>query len=341
MAESDDLANVRPDAPPTTAPLVTPPTYTPLGDMPRPHPPTEGADARPTEPAALDRIRADVSLLRDQVDVLQSVRESKPWYRQHSLLVSGLALLVSTVLSISARRDQTTTLAAAERKGKLETLRQYMGQLADIRMEETREFATSGRNAQLYSQLSSLRQTKRQLLIESADAIIVDVEGEVQPNILVTLAFEQTQDGRYAEAKRFYELAEARTAPGSPERLVVAHGMAGLKMIPGTPVFDADAAMRHFDEGEQILRKRSDEYGRFMLTQHFMQQAGAAYFAQRRDLAARSLARAFGELETLSSDNPSKVQLRAMLDTLARRIAATNRPVPLPNALSAPTFAVP
>ena len=268
-------------------------------------------------------LRQDTDLLRDQVDALQiaAMEKKRPWYRDHSTLISLSALLLSTIFSLQAVYDTINAKAAersektsAEIRTKLETLRQFMVQVADIRNEEVQEQSTTAiANPALYGMRSSARNTKRQILLESADAIVADVREDVSAQVLNTLAFEHFMDSRFHSAERYYLAALEASRDSANATVVSLGGLAALYMTPGSPLHAVDRGRTHWARVMEILSARRDEYGRMQRAQTLMQMGWAEMLNGNRGETARLVGRARAELLEMSPQHPGRQQLLATL----------------------------
>lgn len=269
-------------------------------------------------------LRRDTDLLRDQVDALQvsAAEKRRPWYRDHSTLISLSALLLSTIFSLQAVHDTIRAKAAernekthAEIRTKLETLRQFMVQVADIRNEEVQEQSTTALSSPaLYGMRSSARNAKRQILLESADAIVTDVREHVSAQVLNTLAFEHSMDSRFHSAERYYRAALAASSDSANATVVSLGGLAMLYMTPGNPLHAVDKGRSHWAHVMTILDARRDEYGRMQRAHTLMQMGWAEMLNGNRGETARLVGRARAELREMSPQHPGRQQI---LGTLA------------------------
>lgn len=232
-----------------------------------------GSDAvriAPVPPNPVAELEKAVALIRDQVDALQITvaEEKQPWYRDHSAVLSILALILSTVFSvysvyqsIQQSHADASEKAHSAQSSKLETLRQFMLQAATIRSEEIQEEGTLARtNPVLFGQRSSVRNLQRQIILENADAIVGYVRDSVSAQLYNALAFEHSTDGQYAVAEQYY-LAALKAATDSASRVVSLRGLASLYMAPRSPITNVSKGRELFRQVIEIISRQTEKQG--------------------------------------------------------------------------------
>jgi hypothetical protein len=274
---------------------------------------------------AVGELQHDISLLRDQVDALQiaAAEKKRPWYRDHSVLLSLLALLFSTVFSIFSvyQAVQQNQIEASDKareieRSKLEGLRQFMLQLATIRADEIQDQGTIAQsNPVLFNQRSSVRNLQRQIILESADAIAAVVKDSVSAQVYNALAFEHSTDGRYQDAERYYIAAMKASADSGNSMLVSLQGLAGLYMTPQSSIADVQKGRQYYHRAMEILARQSDETSHYRQAQVYMQFAWMEVTNGNRTEAAELIRTAREHIAALNPQNPARRQLTASIDT--------------------------
>jgi hypothetical protein len=155
--------------------------------------------------------RGDIRNLQQQVTALEleSLEQKKPWYKQPSTIISMVAVFISATFSVYTAWTQSGQRKHEEIAKKLETLRATVLQIADLRNEWVQSQVNMDKNSPQFMQREGLINTKKQVLIENADAIIGDVRKYVSPSVFEILAYETQADSKFSDAQTYYELALA------------------------------------------------------------------------------------------------------------------------------------
>jgi hypothetical protein len=267
-------------------------------------------------------VTTQLNLLRDQVDLLQieAAERKKPWYRDVSTRLSIAALAISTVFSgysvvqsYQQEQAQGVERQRAETKAKLETLRAFLVQVSDIRAEELQEQATVGRsNPTLFAMRSSARNTKRQILLQSADAVAGDLTGSLTPQVLNTLAYEQMNDSRFDSAEKYFPDALA-AAGDDVSKIAARSGLATVYATPGSPRQNIDKARAQWSATLALLRSRRDEYARQQRVETMSQFAYAEIVNGNPAAGAALIASAKAEVDMMNAANPVRQSLLARI----------------------------
>jgi hypothetical protein len=203
--------------------------------------------------------KEDLDLVRTRVDKLEIKAEEakKPWYRQLPLWISILSLLISSGFSAYTAYQQSKEQKAAELKRRLENLRSTVLQIADIRNEFVIASTSAEPNMAQFTQRSALLNTKKQVLIENADALISGIETEVSPAIFAELAYEESADGKVEEARRYYELGLRSKHPDALTSGAIMRSLGELYMQP-IAFHDNEKGRAYYREALRVQNGQDD-----------------------------------------------------------------------------------
>lgn len=283
------------------------------------------ADALVLTPSSDDGgLESRVELLRDEVGLLQiSVAErQRPWYRTPSTLISILALLCSAIFSVQtllqahyASEFNERSKADAELKAKRETLRQLMVQVSDIRSDEIQEQSSlANSNPALFALRSGARNSKRHILLESADAIASEILPALSANVLVSLGFEHLMDSSFRDAERYYTLSLSH-ATSDVTRIAAFVGLCNVYMMPGGPLHDLRKGRDFARRALALLGNRGDEYARQQRVESYMQLAWEETVNGNVTESARWVRAAREEVARMSTMNPARGQFESTIGT--------------------------
>lgn len=205
-------------------------------------------------------LKEEIDLVRSRVDKLEikAGEAKKPWYRQLPLWISILSLLISSGFSGYTAYHQSKEQKADELKRRLENLRSTVLQVADIRNEFVIASTSSEQNMAQLTQRSSLLNTKKQVLIENADALISGMETEVSPAIFVELAYEESTDGKFEEAKRYYEQGLLCKHLDALTSGSILRSLGEIYMQPVTAFHDNEKGREYYREALRVQNGQDD-----------------------------------------------------------------------------------
>ncbi|HUI85342.1 MAG TPA: hypothetical protein VL240_14030 [Candidatus Binatia bacterium] len=212
--------------------------------------------------AATDTVRSEFDLLRTRVDNLEvkTAEAKKPWYRQLPLWISIFSLLISAGFSGYTAYEQSKEQKAEELKRRLETLRATVLQIADIRNEFIQASASpQQQNSAQFVQRSALLNTKKQVLIENAGALISGIETHVSPAILIEVAYEEGSDGKFVEAEHYYQTALQAPGLDTLTSVSVMRSLGELYMQPVTNFCDQNKGRDYYRRALERLQDRADD----------------------------------------------------------------------------------
>jgi tetratricopeptide (TPR) repeat protein len=204
--------------------------------------------------------RDEFELVRTRVDNLEvkAAEAKKPWYRQLPLWISILSLLVSSGFSGYTAYEQRKEHQAEELKKRLESLRATLLQIADIRNEFLAAAVAEPNQVQLIQRSSQLN-AKKQILIENADALISGIETEVSPALFIELAYEESTDGEYADAKQHYEQGLRGKGLDTISSLAILRSLGEIYMQPGTTFHDNEKGREEYRQALKLLQNNEDD----------------------------------------------------------------------------------
>ena len=179
----------------------------------------------------LDEFRARQERLRDSVDDIQKkmAEAKKPWYRQPATLMSvagTLFAILSGLYSIQSARRQDISKSAAD-------LQTIVADLIQLRTEEMQDAPSAKNDSTGYSMRSSLRNTKREALLEQANIKLKAASYQVWPSILLILAIETDIDGDYKTSYDYLQRASLGSHPRTPEKVAALFTLAQFCLTDG------------------------------------------------------------------------------------------------------------
>jgi len=282
-------------------------------------------------------LESRVELLRDEVGLLQiSVAERKrPWFRTPPTLISILALLCSAIFSIQtllqthyASELNERSKAEAELKAKRETLRQLMVQVNDIRSDEIQEQSSlANSNPALFALRSGVRNSKRHILLESADALASEILPALSATVLVSLGFEHLMDSSFRDAEHYYTLSLSH-ATSDVTKIAALVGLCNVHMTPGSPLHDLRKGRDFARRALALLGTRRDEYARQQRVESYMQLAWEETVNGNVAESARWVRAAREEVARMSAMNPARSQFESTIGTYYDN---TGMPVKVPD----------
>ncbi len=285
---------------------------------------------------------SEFDLVRARVDNLE-VKEAearKPWYRQLPLWISILSLLVSAGFSGYTAYVQQKEHRAEELKKRLESVRATLLQIADIRDQFLLLAASPDQNNMQMTQRSSQLNTKKQILIENADALIDGIETEVSPALLVELAYEESTDGQYGAAKRHYEdgLRSKQLDPLSSVSILRCLGE--LYMKPNTGFQDIEKGRADYRQALNLAGNNQDDASLSSKTFIHSDWAYSEFLDRNTAEGEKHLAEA--QAAAMKIDRQDEVARRQALSYIAMAISyagGTKQPPATANTASDATLA--
>lgn len=268
-------------------------------------------------PTECDQIKSQAeapALLSNVTDgAKHAKRDDKPWYHDAPKVVGVLGFVLS-VATLGERYWVREGEALAER---VQQLRDVTGDLADIQAEYLE--VLSKPQAQQYA-LGVAMNTKRQMHLQTARALLADqaVKRQATAQILGTLASQVAADGRYEEAKAFFE--DALKAPGMDvaTKPYIQRSLAILYRTPNTSFFNVDMARSYFKDALATIEQRQDDTGLLVSAETILAEGGVEVTYGELGRAKELAAQARQRLGRVRGSSPMKSQLEQMATSLER-----------------------
>jgi hypothetical protein len=249
--------------------------------------------ADPIQPSPADRPPAGAADKRDT-----------PWYKDPPRLVGvlGFALAFATLGERALVRESELT---AQR---MQQLRDVTGQLADIQNDYLEAVEKNPTNLYL---LGTAKNTKRQMLLQTADALLgyAKVRQQASAQIYGALASEALSDGRYERSRTYFE--RALEAPGTDDSVkpFILRSLGMLYRVPGTPISDPKTAARYFVEARSVFEKRADDAARLSWAETVLTEANVELTYGNTGHAKELAAQAQARIATVKVVSPVTTQL--------------------------------
>jgi hypothetical protein len=287
-------------------------------------------------PAGLPRVpipdpRAEIQLLRDQVDLLQvqGAERRSPWWRQPSSLLSVSALLLSALSVVLTQRNESADRVQRkheqrqeEVKKKLETLRENMIQVVQIRQDFNR-ILQSAATLEEKGTADMLFTMKRQLLMDEAGALVREVDAHVPSNWFVFMGYEMQTESNFTAAEKFFQ--RALRSPRSGTQPFAYRGLAGLYMHPNASLRDLARGRAHWRQAIAAQRGR-DDFSRLSRGSSYITWATAELMNGEKHRATERFADARREFTGMSLYNPQRGYALGYLETVRNNIRGAGQP---------------
>jgi len=242
-------------------------------------------------------IVAEIKVIRDRVDELQikSAEQRVVWYKQPALLISILALLVSTVTTIGA-------FVAQARAKNLSDLQQLTTDIVDINKQVLDiDFTKDPSKA---TNLSSLLNNKRQIMISQAKELISKMGSRVPPEILYTIGYQEQTDGRAESAEKMYLGVLGQSSNDDVLQLATRRSLAILYMTPSTNLTDLAKGRQQFAAAIGFLAKKRDDNSIFQRAFTYETWGGMEFLNNQLQEGKEAYDNAEKWFKTLSPVNP-------------------------------------
>ncbi|MCB0191327.1 MAG: hypothetical protein KDJ65_05230 [Anaerolineae bacterium] len=226
---------------------------------------TEESDDKPSStPQSIDNT---ITLLRDQIDTLQIkfAERGKHWSREPSLIISVLALSISVVFSIIGLRQTF----AEDIEGKQETLRQTVVELTEIQSEMAQIAQQYSGNPLLYREANVNLNTRRAVLLDTAETLVEELGDSVDPSTLLSLAWQFQIDGRLEETREFankaFDLSKSVLLQSAALK-----GIGSSYMTTGSPIHDLEQGRDALRRSTELFESRDNDLDRFNLADNLL-----------------------------------------------------------------------
>ena len=254
-------------------------------------------------PSSIERITARLALLTDQVDALQveSAGRNRPWYREPSLIISLLALTISALFSAIGMRQVNAKDIAA----KQESLRQTVVQIVDSQTEMSQVAQENISNPLMARWANSNLNSKRQVLIETALALVGELGDSVDASSLTPLGGQLQLDGRYDEALALY--FKALDLVDSPVvRSAILRSIGGSYRLQGSATYDVGKSRDYLQRAVDLFKDQDDDASSFYLADNLLFWAELERSNGEAEMADSLYGQATGAAESMSLSNTAR-----------------------------------
>ncbi len=238
---------------------------------------------------------------------------ASPWYKDPPKLVGVLGF----ALALATLGERTLVRSSELTAQRLQELRNVMGDLADIQSDYLEALAANPQN--IY-QLGTAKNTKRQMLLQTADALLdyPSVKRQASAQIFGALASEALSDGRYDLAKTYFE--NALLAPGASPwvKPFLLRSLGILYRVPNTPVTDTTKAADYFAQARSLLDARSDDAAHLSWAETVLTEGNLEVMYGNVERAKELADQAQTRIEKVRSLSPQKTQLLRWSTALGR-----------------------
>jgi len=235
------------------------------------------------------------------------------WYKDVAKVIGVLGFVVSmfTVIERFWVRSEERTQA------RLEALRAVTGQLADVQAEYLEMVARAPAN--LYA-LGVAKNTKRQMLIQTANSLIADpdVRAQAGPVVFAELANEMSSDGRYEEARVMFEEALKLADNDLTTKVAVLRTLGGLYGVANTKFQDPGKSRDYFEQALGLLDRRNDDAGKLAWAETKLQQANMEIVYGAPGKAKSMASDAKSRIDQVRAASPLKTQLENIANAIMR-----------------------
>ena len=270
---------------------------------------------------SIERINARLALLTDQVDALQveAAGRSRPWYREPSLIISLVALVISALFSAVGMRQVSANDIAA----KQESLRQTVVQIVDSQTEMSQAAEENSGNPLMARWAAGNLNSKRQVLIETALALVDELGDAVDASSLVPLGGQIQLDGRYDEALALY--FQALDLGDSPVvRSSIMRSIGGSYRLQGSAMYDVEKSRDFLQQAVDLFKDQDDDASRFYLADNFLFWAELERSDGAAEMADALYGQATAAAESMSLSNTARqVSLAQIVQSQSSPAAAS------------------
>jgi hypothetical protein len=230
----------------------------------KPDPRSTATDVQKIEATWTSDLSPQVQSLRDEVQAIQIqlAEKRKPWYRQHSLLISIVALVFTVGFNLYGVLYQRSNATKEAVSKNVENLQTILGQLVEIRSDDAKDAVTAKADMAGYSTRNMLRNTKRLALLDAASIAIIGAKNRVPPTAYVALGGEAITDGQYAKGDEYLKLAVNAATADTTERMWALYARAQVRLTPDSPLYNPEEGRNFYHKALQE-RLPSNDFTRF------------------------------------------------------------------------------
>jgi len=277
----------------------------------------------------LDKLLRTTRILNKQVDILQINAESheRPWYKNASVLVSLLAVVVTVLITSFNVYQQSQGITEKSIKDKQSNIRAAITKLVEARKENIILMQRANTNDR--DQLDILINSQRQFLLEDVKVMIDELGVEANTNSLLILGYELQTDADYKTALNYFEraLKSAQDDSVHSDQVVALRSLANFRMMPNTGYSDYKKSQDYWHQVIVLQKTKKDEYGLFNLGSTYLNWSNSENLFGNKDLAVDLLNRARKAYESMDPRNPMQKKGLYKYNHLLEYISKTVIPI--------------
>lgn len=239
--------------------------------------------------------------LHEQVDILQieSKEHKRSWFKNPSILVSLLAVLVTVTLTSYNMYEQGI-------KDKQSNIRSAISNLVEAQKENIK--LNQNTNANERDQLDILINSQRQVLIEDAKVMIDDLGVDASTNSLLFLGWELQKDSDFEIAFSYFKRALESASYDISDQVIALKSLANYKMMPNTGFEDYEQGQKYWQQAIDVQKGQKDEYSLFIKGTTYLNWGYAEYRLGNKDKAVKKLTQSEKTFKLMDIRNPLREQ---------------------------------
>jgi tetratricopeptide (TPR) repeat protein len=256
--------------------------------------------------AQLDDLQRSNRTLHEQVDILQieSKEHERPWFKNPSIIVSLLAVLVTVTLTSYNISEQNKDKTEKSIKEKQSNVRVAIKNLVEAQKENIK--ITQIINANERNQLDTLINSQRQVLIEDAKAMVDDLGDNASTNSLLFLGFELEKDSNFEIALSYYERAFVSAGDDISDQVIALRSLANIRMRPNTGFYDYEKGQIHWQQAVDIQKDQKDEYSLYKRGETYINWSYAENLLGNKEIAIKILSQTESIFKLMDIRNPMR-----------------------------------
>ncbi len=256
----------------------------------------------------LGELQRNNRTLHEQVDILQieSKSHKSPWFKNPSVLVSLLAVLVTVILTSYNIHQQNKDMTVQDIKEKQSNVRAAITKLVEAQKENIKLAKVTNINER--EQLDLLINSQRQVLIEDAKAMVDELGTDASTNSLLFLGFELQKDADFEIAHRYFERALLSARGDLSDQVVALRSLANFRMLLNTGFNDYEKGRKYWQQAVDIQKNQKDEYSLFLLGNTYLNWGNAENILGNKEIAVKLLTQSEKTFELMDIRNPMREQ---------------------------------
>ena len=259
--------------------------------------------------AKLDELQRNNRSLREKVDILQveSKEHEKPWFKNPSIIVSLIAVLVTIVLTSYNIYEQNKDNSEKSIKQKQSSVRVAIANIVEAQKDYLQLSQIVNDNKR--NQLDILINSQRQNLIEDAKSMIDELGSAASTSSLLILGYELELISNFKSAFSYYERALNSAGDNILDQVVALRSLASYKMRPNTGFDDLEKGRKYWQQAVDIQKDKKDEHSIFSTGQTYLKWSYAENLLGNKKIALKKLAQSKYFFKLMDIRNPSREDL--------------------------------